>query len=730
MRPWSSATIRRCAASRSSVGGDPTKRGVVAAASYEARAFGVRSAIPMSRAVRLCPSLIIVRPDFQKYRTVSEQVFAIYRSVTPLVEPLSLDEAYLDVTENAWQRAARRDRRPADQAGDPRRRPGLTASAGVAPNKFLAKIASGWKKPDGLTVIAPERIESFLQGLPVDALWGVGPKTAERLRAHGIERLVDVRAQSLDAAARRSSAVRREWLRDLSLGQRRSAGRAQPRAQVVRVGMHLREGPHRLSTHSRNEIDEMARDVARWLDKHAMFARTVVIKVRYDDFTTITRSHSDPRPTRDEADLHRARAAPARQDRRRAAGPCACSASACTTSRRPNPRSVSGGPPLTPTRGCRSRTTYSLMRIPDVDYIRWAKTLPAAAIDLARSSVEPCPSRLLGVRGVPLAVNDSAHDGYAPFVDALAERYRVSRDRVFTVSGGASLANWIACAIALEGAHRGDEIILERPTYEPLLRIAHATGLRVRRLERRFAEGFDVNVEQFQRLVNRRTRLAIFTNLHNPSGARLAPATLRGLARALDAVGARLLIDEVYLECLFTDRTASSVHAGSNVLVTNSLTKAYGLAGLRAGWILGPRALVQRAWRAQDLWSNNNVTPAEQLAASALSSLSGIRRHTHRHLAANRARVVRFLRDEPRIAAHLPAGGTVICLRLPNGVDEDRLAAHMLRRYSTLIVPGRFFEAPHCVRIGLSGAPRLLERGLANLTAALDDLQRARPRRV
>ena len=103
------------------VGGDPTKRGVVAAASYEARAFGVRSAIPMSRAVRLCPSLIIVRPDFEKYRAVSQQVFAIYREVTPLVEPLSLDEAYLDVTENAWGETLGRDRRPADQAGDSRR---------------------------------------------------------------------------------------------------------------------------------------------------------------------------------------------------------------------------------------------------------------------------------------------------------------------------------------------------------------------------------------------------------------------------------------------------------------------------------------------------------------------------------------------------------------------------------------------------------------------------------
>ena len=174
------------------VGGSPESRGVVCAASYEARRFGVRSAIPMSRAVRLCPELVVVRPDFKKYGAVSKQVMDLFRTVTPLVEPLSLDEAYLDVTENAWGEplgvtVARRLK------GLIRQETRLTASAGVAPNKFLAKIASGWKKPDGLTVISPERVEGFLQGLPVDALWGVGPKTAARLRAAGIARLTDVR---------------------------------------------------------------------------------------------------------------------------------------------------------------------------------------------------------------------------------------------------------------------------------------------------------------------------------------------------------------------------------------------------------------------------------------------------------------------------------------------------------------------------------------------------------
>src|SRR5437667_9911125 len=174
------------------VGGRPDTRGVVAAASYEARTFGVRSAMSMAKAVRLCPSLVIVPPDFSRYEAASNAVFNIFREVTPLVEPLSLDEAYLDVTDNAWGEphgTAVAKRLKQRIRADTR----LTASAGVAPNKFLAKIASAWKKPDGLTVISPNRVEPFLQRLPVDALWGVGPMTAKKLRERGIERLVDVR---------------------------------------------------------------------------------------------------------------------------------------------------------------------------------------------------------------------------------------------------------------------------------------------------------------------------------------------------------------------------------------------------------------------------------------------------------------------------------------------------------------------------------------------------------
>ena len=281
------------------VGGQPDRRGVVAAASYEARAFGVYSAMPMATAVRLCPSLVIVPPDFSRYKAASTVVFKIFREVTPLVEPLSLDEAYLDVTENAWGEplATPVARRLKDRI---RAETGLTASAGVAPNKFLAKIASGWKKPDGLTVISPDRIEPFLQKLPVDALWGVGPVTARKLRARGIERLVDVRTADAELLRATVGALA-DWLRQLAHGL--DDRPVVPHRETKSSGSENTYPADLTDLETiRIEIAEMASHAIAWLTRKQMLARTVTIKVRYSDFTTITRSHTAA-PTRDETDL-------------------------------------------------------------------------------------------------------------------------------------------------------------------------------------------------------------------------------------------------------------------------------------------------------------------------------------------------------------------------------------------------------------------------------------------
>ena len=280
------------------VGGSPQSRGVVAASSYEARKFGVRSAMPMSRAVRLCPQLLIVRPDFARYRAASQCVMAILRSCTPLVEPLSLDEAYLDVTQNLWGEplasvVARQLKKKILEAT------GLTASAGVAPNKFLAKIASGWRKPDGLTVIAPERVESFLQELPVEALWGVGPVTAKKLRALGIQRLVEVRGFD-ETALQETVGSLAGWLKRLSHGDDpREVKPDRPWKSIsaeTTYATDLENFPQ-----MKIELAALAKRVANSLQKKSLLARTVTIKVRYGDFTTVTRSHTGERPTRDPA---------------------------------------------------------------------------------------------------------------------------------------------------------------------------------------------------------------------------------------------------------------------------------------------------------------------------------------------------------------------------------------------------------------------------------------------
>lgn len=278
------------------VGGRPEGRGVVAAASYEARRFGVRSAMSMAKAMRLCPHLVVVRPNFMRYREVSSQVFDMYRSVTPLVEPLSLDEAYLDVTENSWREplattVAKRLKRWIHEETQ------LTVSAGAAPNKFLAKIASGWNKPDGLTIIPTQRVEAFLQTLPVEALWGVGPVTARRLRAAGVTRLVDIRAVAPDVL-RNTVGSQADWLRRLAEGV--DDRPVTPNRSAKSSGSENTYAADLTDLETiRTELDRMTRRGADWLERHTLCARTVTIKVRYSDFTTVTRSHSERPATRD-----------------------------------------------------------------------------------------------------------------------------------------------------------------------------------------------------------------------------------------------------------------------------------------------------------------------------------------------------------------------------------------------------------------------------------------------
>jgi aspartate/methionine/tyrosine aminotransferase len=223
-------------------------------------------------------------------------------------------------------------------------------------------------------------------------------------------------------------------------------------------------------------------------------------------------------------------------------------------------------------------------------------------------------------------------------------------------------------------------------------------------------------------MVTPRTRLAIVTNLHNPSGARIGFDALTRMASIMARVKGVLLVDEVYLECVFRNRPQSCVHAGPNVITTNSLTKAYGLDGLRAGWILGPPPLVRRAGAINDFMTNNGVAPGERMALAAFRHRREIDRRAHTLLDPNLERLRAFFASESRLRALVPDGGNVAFPRLPPGITGDAFGTHLLRRYSTLVVPGRFFESPHHIRISYGTRPAIVARGLANISRALDDL--------
>jgi DNA polymerase-4 len=278
------------------VGGSPEGRGVVAAASYEARRFGVRSAMPMSRALRLCPDAVRVSPRFDRYAAVSRQVMAIFRALTPLVEPLSLDEAFLDVS--GWVRDGADPRRIARELKDEvRSATGLTLSVGAGSNKSVAKIASDLEKPDGLVVVPPGTEAAFLAPMPVRALWGVGPKTEAVLHRAGIRTIGDL-ARRGAADARRLLGSNGDFLHGMARGiddreiviehERKSVGAECTFARDLPDGPELRRA-----------LSEIAGEVARRLGKAHVKAHTVAIKLRYANFHTITRQASLKTPAGD-----------------------------------------------------------------------------------------------------------------------------------------------------------------------------------------------------------------------------------------------------------------------------------------------------------------------------------------------------------------------------------------------------------------------------------------------
>jgi DNA polymerase-4 len=283
--------------------GGSRERGVVMAASYEARRFGVRSAMPSATARRLCPELLFVKPRFEVYKQVSQQIRAIFLEYTPLVEPLSLDEAYLDVTSNLKNMPL-----ASEIAREIRARilaeTGLTASAGISYNKFLAKLASDHRKPNGQFVIRPEKGPAFVESLPVGKFHGVGPATEAKMKRLGIHTGADLKAQSLEFLQRyfgKSGAYYyaiargRDDRRVVPDRPRKSVGSETTFAQDLGRPIDIEEG-----------VRSVLGDVWGYCERTGVAGRTVTVKIKYADFQIVTRSRTLPAPVASRTELEQA----------------------------------------------------------------------------------------------------------------------------------------------------------------------------------------------------------------------------------------------------------------------------------------------------------------------------------------------------------------------------------------------------------------------------------------
>jgi aspartate/methionine/tyrosine aminotransferase len=348
-------------------------------------------------------------------------------------------------------------------------------------------------------------------------------------------------------------------------------------------------------------------------------------------------------------------------------------------------------------------------------YLAWAKLHSQARFNLAVSGVLDYPLSELPARIEDLEIcGDNAY-GYKPLIERLAAKAGVPKNCVIYTLG-ASMANYLALTALV---HPGDEVLVEKPTYDPLLAILDHRGAKTCRFERRPEKGFRLGLGEVERNLTPKTRLIVLCNLHNPSGALSDNVTLRRVGEMAARVGARVLVDEVYLETLFDQPQQSSFHLGPNFVVTSSLTKAYGLSGIRCGWILAQPELVSQMWQIIDFTYGIPAHPAERLGVIALDHLERMCNRARALLETNRALVNEFLGRHPELDCEPSRFGTTVFPRLKIGSAANFVV--MLReRFETSVVPGEFFEHPQHFRIGFSGTTETVRSGLERIDTALD----------
>ena len=348
-------------------------------------------------------------------------------------------------------------------------------------------------------------------------------------------------------------------------------------------------------------------------------------------------------------------------------------------------------------------------------YMYWAKTSSSAKYNLATSGLGNLKLRDLRASLDDLEITDGGY-GYRPLIQSIGDRYRVDAESIVTAAG-TTFANHLAMAALIKP---GDEVLFEHPAYEPMLAAARYLGAKVKRFSRTFENGFRILPEELETLAGSSTRLIVLTNLHNPSGVLIDDSTLKQIGEIARRVSARVLVDEVYIETLFEESPRTAFHLGNEFVVTSSLTKAFGLSGLRCGWIFAEPELARQMWLLNDLFAATAVHAGERLSVLAMQQLAELAERSKQLLDRNRRLLNDFLDTREDLEVIRPEFGTVMFPRVRRGT-ADELCRLLHEKYETSVVPGSFFEMPAHFRVGIAGDTDVLAAGLDRLAKALDE---------
>jgi aspartate/methionine/tyrosine aminotransferase len=353
------------------------------------------------------------------------------------------------------------------------------------------------------------------------------------------------------------------------------------------------------------------------------------------------------------------------------------------------------------------------MRQKSSEYMHWAKTASRARFNLATSGVGAFPLSELGVLPA-LEINGDNSYGYGPLKAAIAQRHGVDPECVVTAPG-TSGANYLAFATLVED---GDEVLLEHPTYGLLEDALRSLGAAVKPFARDPENDYALDPAAVRGAVTAKTKLIVVTNLHNPSSVLTGDGVLREVGEIARSVGARVLVDEVYLDAVYENTPRTAFHLGGEFVVTSSLTKMYGVSGLRCGWILAQPELARAMWRMNDSMAATPVHPGELLSVAVFQQLERVRDRYRRMVTADRAVLNAFLDRASGVSAARTEWGTTCFVRLAAG-DADAFLARLRAERETSAVPGRFFGMPECFRIGMGVNSEMFAEGLRRVEEAL-----------